>query len=149
MKLSVRVPARGRAIILTSWWGTAVFVLVEAVATLSPDAFGAVVTVVDFALFGLGIAAFFWAYAIAVSRSREDEISVIGLYLLQGCAPSEVRRALLAPLVVQTVVAIAAAALRVYSPLAFGVLVPMFGLGLAGLWAARHGEFPPRVRSTR
>ena len=149
MKLSLRAPEPGRAIILTSWWGTLVFVLVELAATASPDALGAVVTILDFALFGLGSAAFFWAYAIAVSRSRDDEISVLGLYLVQGCAPSEIRRALLVPLVVQTVVAVGAAAVRVYSPLAFGVLVPMFGLGLAGLWAARHGEFPPRVRSPR
>ena len=27
---------------------------------------------------------------------------------------------------------------------AFGILVPMYGLGMAGLWAARHGEFPDR-----
>src|SRR5207248_757919 len=26
----------------------------------------------------------------------------------------------------------------------FGILVPLWGLGLAGLWAARHGTFPRR-----
>jgi hypothetical protein len=31
--------------------------------------------------------------------------------------------------------------------LAVGILVPMFGLGLNGLWAAFHGVFPPRERS--
>jgi hypothetical protein len=31
-----------------------------------------------------------------------------------------------------------------YSPLAFGILVPVFGLGLCGLWGARYGTFEPR-----
>jgi hypothetical protein len=26
----------------------------------------------------------------------------------------------------------------------FGVLVPMLPIGLAGVWAARYGVFPPR-----
>jgi hypothetical protein len=29
--------------------------------------------------------------------------------------------------------------------LAVGILVPMFGLGLNGLWCAFHGVFPPRL----
>ena len=32
---------------------------------------------------------------------------------------------------------------RAGSSLALGVLVPMFGLGLNGLWAAYHATFPP------
>ena len=30
------------------------------------------------------------------------------------------------------------------SSLALGFLVPMFGFGLNGLWAAYHGRFPAR-----
>jgi hypothetical protein len=33
---------------------------------------------------------------------------------------------------------------RAGSTLAFGVLVPIFGLGLNGLWSSRLGVFPPR-----
>jgi hypothetical protein len=29
--------------------------------------------------------------------------------------------------------------------LAFGILVPMFGIGLNGLWAVRFGRFSPRL----
>jgi hypothetical protein len=29
--------------------------------------------------------------------------------------------------------------------LAFGVLVPMFGIGMNGVWAALHGSYGPRV----
>jgi hypothetical protein len=42
------------------------------------------------------------------------------------------------------IVAVVGAALRPFSPLAFGILVPVFGLGCAGLWAAHHGSFGPR-----
>jgi hypothetical protein len=28
--------------------------------------------------------------------------------------------------------------------MAFGFLVPMFGLGMSGLWGARYGTFEPR-----
>ena len=31
------------------------------------------------------------------------------------------------------------------SSLALGFLVPMFGLGMNGLWAAYHGTFPARA----
>jgi hypothetical protein len=30
------------------------------------------------------------------------------------------------------------------NPLAFGILTPLYGLGIAGLWGARHGTFAPR-----
>ncbi len=84
-------------------------------------------------------------YGRAVARSRTDEISVAGLYFLAGgSAPSPVRRRLMGALLVQVVVAFATAAIRPFTSLAFGVLVPVYGLGLAGLWASRHGEFPPR-----
>jgi hypothetical protein len=29
--------------------------------------------------------------------------------------------------------------------LAFGILVPMFGIGMNGLWAVRNGSFGPRI----
>ena len=35
------------------------------------------------------------------------------------------------------------------SSLAVGFLVPMFGFGLNGLWAAYHGDFPRRGRTSR
>jgi hypothetical protein len=69
----------------------------------------------------------------------------VGLFLLTGSAPPAVRRALLTCLGIQTVVAFATAAVRPFTPLAFGVLVPTLGLGACGLWAARHGTFPDRA----
>ena len=47
-------------------------------------------------------------------------------------------------LAVEVVVALGAAIARPYTSLAAGTLVPVYGLALCGLWAARHGTFPPR-----
>jgi hypothetical protein len=33
---------------------------------------------------------------------------------------------------------------EVTNPVAFGVLAPIWGLGLAGLWSARYGTYAPR-----
>jgi hypothetical protein len=96
-------------------------------------------------LFAIGCAAFLAGYARAIQRSRGEEISVTGLYLLAGPAvPGPVKLRLGLLLAVQVVVALVTAGIRTFTPLAFGVLVPVFGLGLNGLWAARHGRFPPR-----
>ena len=73
-----------------------------------------------------------------------EELSVAGVFFLSGSAPAPVRRALLGDLTVQVVVALATATARPYTPLAFGVLVPVFGLGMCGLWGATAGRFPPR-----
>jgi hypothetical protein len=35
---------------------------------------------------------------------------------------------------------------RPFTSLAFGVLSPLFGLAMAGLWGARHGSFGARTR---
>ena len=36
------------------------------------------------------------------------------------------------------------AGVRTFTVLAYGVLVPVYGLALCGLWGARHGWFPDR-----
>jgi len=134
----------GRGIITLSWAGTGVFAAVAAVATAFPDEAARAAAVVDVVLFGIGVVAFLWAYGIAVQRSRTDAIGIGGLYFLAGSAPRSVRVQLLTALAVQVVVAVASASIRPYTAVAFGILVPMLGLGLAGLWGARHGTFPPR-----
>ena len=105
-------------------------------------------------LFAIGVFAFLWSYYNAVQRSRRDEISVLGLYLLVGRpTPRRVRRLMLGALIVQVVIAVATTWARLDGPdgdpgssLALGFLVPMFGFGLNGLWSAYHGDFPlPRT----
>jgi len=109
------------------------------------------------ALFTVGVFAFLWSYYNAVQRSRTEEISVLQLYVLVGPAtPSRVRRVMLGALAVQVVTALATSLARPNGPdggpgssLALGFLVPMFGFGLNGLWAAYHGAFPPRTERER
>jgi hypothetical protein len=103
-------------------------------------------------LFFIGVAAFGWAFWNAVQRSRSDEIGVAQLYLLLGDpTPAGVRRVMNGALVVQVLVATATTFARPNGPdgspgssLALGFLVPMLGFGLNGIWAAYHGDFPPR-----
>ena len=105
------------------------------------------------ALFAVGVFAFLWSFWNAVQRSRTEEIGVMQMYLLFGDpTPPRVRRIMLVMLAVQIVVAFVTAFARSEaedgSPgtsLAVGVLVPMLGLGLNGLWCAFHGVFPPRA----
>ena len=114
--------------------------------------------VVSLVLFAVGVAAFLWGYWTAVQRSREVEMSVAELYFLMGAAvPKRIKQVMLGCLSVQSVAALVTAIARPSTPasdggstagstLAFGVLVPVLGLGLNGLWAARSGRFPPRRR---
>ena len=104
------------------------------------------------ALFAVGVFAFLWSFWTAVQRSREEQIGVMQMYLLLGePTPARVRRIMLAMLAIQITVALVTALARSESDdgspgtsLAVGVLVPMLGLGLNGLWCAFHGEFPSR-----
>ena len=134
-------------LVTASWAGTAVFVVTAVAAAASDDGPArAVALVTALGLFALGTVAFLAAYAVAVGRSREDAIGIGGLYFLagKGTAPPAMKRALLGSLAVQTVVALATATARPYSSLAFGILVPMYGIGLTGLWGARNGTFERR-----
>ena len=141
-------PAAGRGIRTAAWYGTALFG-VTAVAAVLTEALEPVAVVVDVLLFVAGLVLFVAAYARAVSRSRTEAIAVTTLYFLAGSAPPDVRRSLLGALAVQVVVALATAIARPYTILAAGTLVPLYGLALCGLWAARHGTFPPREESRR
>jgi hypothetical protein len=131
----------GDNIIKASWAGTAVFLLSSAIAVAITGA-RLPAAIVDLVLFVAGCGAFFCCLAVAAERSRQNEISLWNLFLLEGVAPRRVRQQLLAPLAVQIVVALGAAS--VAPPLAFGLLVPIYGLGCSGLWGAKHGLFGPR-----
>lgn len=144
----------GHAIVRADLVGTGVFALSAVLAAaVFDDPFRLQGVVVSLVLFGIGIVTFLWSYWLAVQRSRSDEIAVSELYLLMGPAvPAAVRIRMNGALGVQVAVALGTALTRAStdgqpgSTLAFGVLVPMFGLGMNGLWAASHGRFEPRRR---
>jgi len=145
----------GRFIVRADVVGTAAFAA-SVVAALVTDAWTAGSIIVALVLFAIGVFGFIWAYFSAVERSRTDEIGVANLFLLTGpTAPRAVKRTMSILLGVQVVVAFVGAiagfsglADDELNPLAFGILVPMFGMGLNGLWASRHGSFGPRIVTT-
>jgi hypothetical protein len=132
-------------VLRVSRWATIVFVVTAVAAAAHPDVLDRVSMTVAIALSVAGCVAFARALLLMADRSRQEELSVAGVFFLTGSAPVPVRRALLGDLAVQVVVALATATARPYSPLAFGVLVPVFGLGMCGLWGATAGRFPPRT----
>ncbi|MEA2974138.1 MAG: hypothetical protein QOG82_2596 [Actinomycetota bacterium] len=136
----------GAGIVRAAWWGTAAFVVVAVAATITPDTFGIVALVLDVALFAVGCIVFAVAFFRAADRSRTQAIGIGGLFFLAGdVAPPAVRNRLVGALAVQTVVGLVTAGIRLYTNLAAGTLVPVFGLGLCGLWAATHGRFARRT----
>ena len=97
---------------------------------------------VSLGLFAIGCVAFLVALIQGGIRTRTHSMTMAGWWVLSNSAPQAVRRGLLGSLGAQILVALVAASLRPLTALAFGVLVPTFGLGLCGLWGARYGWFP-------
>ena len=132
---------------------TAIFVIVSVLAVaIFNSPLRKLVAIVDLLLFAVGVATFIWGYFSAVQRSRSDEISVAGLFLLiDGVATKSVMRIMNLALTIQVVVGLGGALVRRStngvsgSTLAFGVLVPLLGLGLNGLWASKNGTFGKRI----
>jgi hypothetical protein len=138
---------KGRGIISFTWQATALFSVTAIITAISPSLFFRVVAVtVALVLFGLGMIVFLVAYLRAIGRSRYEVISVAGVYLMTGgVAPAAVRRSMYAALAVQIIVALVTASVMPYSSLAFGVLVPLFGLAMCGLWSSVCGTFAARA----
>jgi len=135
---------QGDRIVLASWAGTALFALTAGLAA-AVRAAAPVALVVALLLFVAGTTCYVVAFPRAVGRSRVDDVSVSGLFFLMGgVAPRAVTVHLWASFCAEVTAAVATAAARVNSSLAFGILAPVYGLSLMALWGARHGTFPPR-----
>ena len=143
-------PPPGPGVRRASWAGTVAFAATAIAAVLAPSTFEPAALVVAVALFAGGGAVFLWAFAVVAGRSRTDRMELAQIWFLAGPpTPRAVRRNLLGALAAQVVVGLATAGARPYTSLAAGALVPMWGLGLCGLWAARHGTFPARPADKR
>ncbi|MEZ5205220.1 MAG: hypothetical protein R2701_12820 [Acidimicrobiales bacterium] len=92
-------------------------------------------------LFVGGTVAWSIGFVRAAGRSREEQIDLAGLFYLTGSAPKEARRWFLGCWYAQ--IAIALGAIAVSRP-PFGVMAPVWGIGLITWWASRHATFPPR-----
>lgn len=122
--------------------GTVAFVAVTAaVAVVDGDDIALANLVVSAALFLVGSLVWGAGFVLAAGRSRTHVIDLAGLFYLTGSAPRSVRRFFLGLWFVQ--IAVAVAAIVVTSP-PFGVMAPVFGIGVITLWAATRGTFPER-----
>ncbi len=132
----------GQAILRLDAIGTAALVLVTIVASVAEgDVTDGLNLVVSLLLLTGGCIAFAVGFSKAVGRSRTDDISMAGLFYLTGSAPIVVRRAFLGLWFVQIAVG-AVSVVTVHPP--FGVLAPLWGIGLIAVWGSRYGVFPPR-----
>jgi hypothetical protein len=137
-------PPPGLALVAANRYLTLAFAAWSLVAVLVRPA-RIPLAVVDLVVFLAGCVVYLLAYATAVSRSRTDAIGLGALFFLTDqAAPTRVRRSFWIWTSVQTAVSIAAAAVRPFTPVAFGILVPIAGLALMGLWGARYGLFQAR-----
>lgn len=144
---------KGAGIIRANAGLTALFVVTAVIATVVfDDPWKNIAVGVSIGCFAVGVVVFLWGYWTAVQRSRQDNIAVASLYfLVDNCAPKNVFRIMNSLLAVQVVVGVTTASIRSStdgepgSTLAFGILVPMLGLGLNGLWGSYYGAFRPRL----
>ncbi|HRE02933.1 MAG TPA: hypothetical protein PLV68_16655, partial [Ilumatobacteraceae bacterium] len=142
----------GEPIVRLDLIGTGIFTATAVVAAIVfTPVFRVIGVVVALTLFAIGVVTFLWSYWTAVQRSRTENISVTQLYFLAGgTTPTPVKRTMNLLLAGQCVVGLVTAIARsdtdgrYGSTLAFGILVPVFGLGLNGLWCAQFGNFAPR-----
>jgi hypothetical protein len=133
----------GDRILVVSWASVALFVLAAVPAAAGVSALDGVAVGVPFGLFLLGTGIMVWSFLLGLARTaRGDNVVVSNLYLLAGSAPRRVQAHLFGALGASIA---AAAAFAAANPAV--VLVPILPLGLNGLWAARHGTFPPRPAS--
>lgn len=134
----------GRGVLVVDWVGTALFTVAAVVATVDTETLGIVAVVTSLVLFAVGMVTMAFTFAAAVERSRLEVVSVAGVWFGAGTVPGGIRARFAAALGVQLVVAFTAASIRPFTALAFGILAPLFGLALGGLWAVNHGSFAER-----
>ncbi|NNC80845.1 MAG: hypothetical protein HKN94_11930 [Acidimicrobiales bacterium] len=129
------------------WRVTLVFVLATIlnVATDgSIDLLYAIVCTVAFVFGFIGFSVGFWN---GLQRSREETVTLWGLVAASSThVPASARNTHWASIIIQLVTAVVAASLRPFTQQAFGLLVPMLGLGLAALWGSRYASFHPSDR---
>lgn len=134
----------GAGLVQLTFAGTGALLVAGVVGVLSPDGAGVLTAWVSGVLFAVGVVLFLWGYAVGVVRSREEQITLGGLFFLSGTAPKVVRFRLRLAFGVQVVIAVVAASVRPYTAVAFAVLAPMLGLGAMAMWGARYGAFHPK-----
>ena len=97
----------------------------------------AATALVSMVMFLGGTVAMAAALVIAAGRSRRSVLTIGEVFF-------RVPRPVLIAFGAQVVIAFASAGAHPTTGAAFAILAPVFGLGMCGLWGARHGQFPAR-----
>ena len=137
-------PGEGTFLVRIAWQSTFALLVLAVAGVLAPDTFGLVVAILSIVMFGLGLLFLLLALLEGLRRSRLEEVTVSGLFLLHETAPRKIQRLFLWCLVFQLATSLTAAGLRPYTEIAFAVLAPTVLFGSAALWSARHGSFTAR-----
>ncbi len=117
------------------------------VAFFGSDAVRNVVAIGCSVVFVAGAALFSWAFLIAAGRSRHEDVTVAGAFFLAGSIEAPERRWAFGLMAAQSFIGLAGAAADPYTTMAFGILVPMFGLGVIAFLGSAHGAFRQRKPS--
>ena len=131
-------------LLVASRAGTVVLCVAVALGVAWPQAAAVAAQVVALVLFGAGCGAFARAYAVAVRRSRFEQVSTLAAFVQMPGAPRSLRVELRLAAGLQCAVGLTGAALRPFGPLAFGILACVYGLGVIALWGAGFGTFAGR-----
>ena len=124
---------------------TAVFLVLSIVAVATRPTLDAVFVGFCTTAFGIGFLGLLAGFVRALSASRYQDVSLIGVFFLgENAAPKKIRNGFLAILALQTLIAIGVAVQAPFSPLAFAVLVPQLGFGLLALHGGFLGVFPAK-----
>lgn len=124
---------------------TTAFTAFSALTYLTEDSLDLVYAIVCGVVFVIGVLLFALGMWNGIQRSRVDEVTLTGLVAIDGThVPRSARNLLWLSVAVQIIVSIGFASLRPFSQQAFGLLVPVLGLGLATLWGSRFAAFHPR-----
>jgi len=136
--------APGQGLFRFNLYATMAFVGFAFAAAAFPGPLRIAFAVFSCVLFAVGTLGFLWAYGKALERSRNQEVSVAMIFGMSGVAPKTVQRRFHMLTAVQLIVGMVTAGIRPFTAQAFGILASMLGIGLAGVWSARHGTFAKR-----
>ena len=134
----------GRPLVIASWAGTGVFAVTALAAAAGAPKLPALLVALGLFVASLPVSIYALAKGALRTAQNAEKVTVGGLFFLSRSAPPAIRRSLLGSLAACLVVTAATAAAE-----PFGVLVPVWPLGLCGAWAARHGQFPPIPEPSR
>lgn len=128
-----------------SWQVTGAFLAATMVTDFAADSLDTVYAVMCAVAFIAGFGLFCLGFWNGVQRSRVELVTLPGLLAASTAnVPKSLRNQAWLALIAQIVIAVVAASLRPFTAQAFGLLVPLFGLGINTLLGSRQAQFFPR-----